>query len=55
MISVDIVTPESVEKEISLTRNYLRQELKLTPAQCFVVLKMLLESFPEDYKPKEVK
>lgn len=55
MIELEIIVPEELEGACHSTIDYMRQALGLTPAQCYVVLKFMLESFPEKYIPKEVK
>lgn len=52
---IEIVTEKSIQPYVNRTIDFLRKELKLTPSQCYVLLKVLFEEFPKENIPKEVK
>lgn len=54
-VDIEIIQPKDLIKECNETIEFLLVTKKLTPAQAYVICKMLIESFPENIVIKEVK
>lgn len=53
-MTAEFIEPEDLELWCHKTIDFLREDLKLKPHQCYVVLKVLLDEFPKEEIPTKV-
>lgn len=54
-VIIEIIDPKELEYACQKVIDLLCKDLKLTPAQSYVVLKIALEEFPTEWIPREFK